>query len=64
MNHHAVANLARAYAVQARIEGMKAENTLREQLGESPAYGEHAFNVEAAQLEEIARDTLEWGWQK
>jgi hypothetical protein len=63
MNHHCVAALANIAAAQARIEGMKSANLLRDQLGESPAYGEDAFNVEAQWLENIARDVLENGWQ-
>lgn len=63
MNHHAVANLALIFAAQARIEGMKAANALRAARDESPAYAENDFSVEAHNLEMLARDTHEWGWQ-
>lgn len=43
-------------AAYARIEGMKAENLQRQALGESMAYGEDAFNVEAMWIEDIARN--------
>jgi len=41
-------------ATQARIEGMKAENAHRLECGNSIAYGEEAFNIEAFQLEQLA----------
>lgn len=63
MNHHAVANLALIFAAQARIEGMKAENAQRASRGESLAYDEGSFFTEAHNLELLARDTNEWGWQ-
>lgn len=38
-------------AAQARIEGMRAENTARQQRGESMAYDDKAFFVEAMENE-------------
>lgn len=40
-------------AVVTEREGMKAENTNREQRGESMAYGEDAFGVLVAELARI-----------
>jgi len=64
MNHHAIANLARILACNARVEGMKAENAHRDACGQSVAYGEEAFLAEANELERLAQDTLTWGWQQ
>ena len=63
MNYYCVAALANIAAAQARIEGMKSANLLRDKLGESPEYGEDEFNVEAKWLEDIARDVMENGWK-
>jgi len=41
---HALA-LANFFVAVAELEGMKAENALRERRGESPAYGEEAFSA-------------------
>ena len=41
-------------AVQAEIEGMKAENILREQNEQSPACGEKQFNEIANRLSDLA----------
>ena len=53
MSSQLVGILAAIFAAQARIEGMKAENSLRECQGNSPAYGEDAFNHEAAFLQHL-----------
>jgi len=49
-----VQRLALTFALQAEIEGMKSANLLREQNGESPAYGEVAFFDKAEQLRNLA----------
>lgn len=49
-----VRRLALVLAVQAEIEGMKAENLLREQNNESPAYGDESFCNKAAELKNLA----------
>ncbi len=54
MNEYDVKRLALVLAVQAEIEGMKAENMLRDQNNESPAYGAKQFNEQAEQLRNIA----------
>lgn len=41
-------------ASQARIAGMQAENAQRLDCGNSIAYGEDAFNIEAAFLEQLS----------
>jgi len=37
-------------AIKAEIEGMKSENKLREQQGNSPAYGEGSFYKKAEEI--------------
>ena len=64
MNHHAIANLGFILACNARIEAMKAANMLRADHGKANAYGEDSFALEQAELSRLARDTLEYGWQK
>ena len=54
MNEYDVKRLALVLAVQAEIEGMKAENNLREQLHEAPAYGASQFNECANRLTNLA----------
>lgn len=54
MTHYDVKRLALVLAVQAEIEGMKAENMLREQNGDSPAYGMSQFRDMQCQLEHFA----------
>jgi len=39
----AVYVMSQAVCAQAKIEGMKAENTLREMRGETPAYSDEDF---------------------
>ena len=41
-------------AAQARIAGMQAENAQRLDCGNLIAYGEDAFNIEAAFLEQLS----------
>ena len=54
MTHYDVKRLALVLAVQSEVEGMKAENMLREQNKQSPAYGEEAFNDIANRLSDLA----------
>jgi hypothetical protein len=54
MNSYDVKRLALVLAIQAEIEGMKAENKNREQLNHSMAYTEHDFNNQAERLRELA----------
>lgn len=53
MVHHINAAVA---ASMARIAAMQAENTYREQCGNSIAYGEEAFHVEATLIQNAAND--------
>lgn len=53
-----VRRLALVLAEQAEIEGMKAANLLREQNGESPAYGESEFSYRAHELRRLAYDAV------
>ena len=48
--------IIQSMAVQAEIEGMKAENKQREYLGQSMAYSEDCFNLKAQELNELARE--------
>ena len=52
--HYNVKRLALVLAVQAEIEGMKADNLLREQIGYSPAYGDVQFCEKAEELRNLA----------
>ena len=61
MNAHA--KYAEVLAAYARCMGMMAENMERERRGESMAYTEHSFSVEAQQMELLAREIQESGWQ-
>ena len=54
MTDSTVKRLALILAVQAEIEGMKAENIQREHQGLSVAYGDHSFKIKADELREIA----------
>ena len=56
MDAHTVKILGLILAASARVEGMKAENEYRLTCGNSPAYGEEAFAVEANYLESLARE--------
>lgn len=54
MNEYDVKRLALVLAVQAEIEGMKAENLQRDVEGNSPAYREDAFATKAEDLRILA----------
>jgi len=54
MDMYNVVRLALVLAIQADIEGMKTENVLRKQCGESPAYEEKAFFEQAELLRNLA----------
>lgn len=54
MNSFVVENLARIYAIQAEIDGMKAENWMRVMQGLTIAYGEENFLAKSSQLQQIA----------
>ena len=43
-----------AQACMTRVAGMEAENTKREQLGQSLAYGEEAFEAQAKAIDYFA----------
>lgn len=64
MNATAIACQIRAYAVIAMIEGMKAENEFSVSCGNGIRYGEEAFYNAQADLERLAQECLEWGWQQ
>lgn len=53
-NYYAAKRLALILAVQAEIEGMKAENMQRQILGHSMAYSENDFADKAMDLRNIA----------
>ena len=55
MDYYSVKRLALVLATQAEIEGMKVENTIREQQDLSPAYDNSQFQYMAKTLEGIAR---------
>jgi len=54
MNEYDVKRLAEVLAIQAEIEGMKAENLGRGNLGHSMAYGNGDFQNKAEELRSIA----------
>ena len=54
MNYYTVKRLALILAVQAEIEGMKAENMQREQKGYSMAWTESDFCEKAEELRRLA----------
>lgn len=54
MTAYAASVLVDAMVVQARIEGMKAENAHREACGQGVAYGEEAFFGESDTLAHFA----------
>lgn len=54
MTEYDVRRLALVLSVQAEIEGMKAENMLREQNNESPAYGNSQFSEVSNRLTNLA----------
>lgn len=56
MDAHTVRIFGFILAASVRVEGMKAENQARIARGECAAYGEDAFNIEAAHIESLARE--------
>lgn len=56
MSPQLVSILAQVLASDARVQGMMAENATREGGGNSPAYGQVAFDHEAAHLDMLATD--------
>lgn len=54
MNEFDVKRLGLILAIQAEIEGMKAENTYREQLGHDISYYEESFKNKAKELRDVA----------
>lgn len=50
--------LALITAAQARIAGMQAENAYRLACGNSVAYADEAFGIEADQLERLATEAI------
>lgn len=63
MNAFGHSKFAMVLAAYARVQGMVAENAHREACGNSVAYGEEAFAIEAAQMEDLAREIAENGWR-
>lgn len=63
VNSHGLAAFVNAMACNARVLGMQAENSHRQACGNSPAYGEDAFNIEARVMDEYATQIRENGWQ-
>ncbi|ATS92266.1 hypothetical protein [Stenotrophomonas phage DLP4] len=61
MNATCVQQLGNILAANARVLGMQAENQHRLSLGQSIAYDDAAFNVEADQMEAAAREVANWG---
>ena len=45
-------------AAHARVRGMMAENQHRLSVGQSIAYGEEAFNIEAAHMENLGQSLI------
>lgn len=54
MNNYDVKRLALILAIQAEIEGMKAENKERELLGHSLSYSEKQFQDKGLELKNLA----------
>ena len=54
MDHYDVKRLALVLALQAEIEGMKADNSYRERRGESQAYDGEDFSTKSDELETLA----------
>lgn len=54
MDFYDVRRLALVLAVQAEVEGMKAENMQREAVGSSMAYDDGAFSDKANELRNLA----------
>jgi len=56
MDAHTLKIQLQGYAIVARIVGMQAENAHRMCTDQSVAYGEEAFEIQAAALEQLAHD--------
>lgn len=56
MSPQLVGILAAIFAAQARVAGMQAENAHRVACGNSPSYGEEAFQIEAHHMEVLANE--------
>ena len=54
MNEYDVKRLALVFAIQAEIEGMKAENTYREINEQDLTYGQGDFAIKAEELRVLA----------
>lgn len=54
MNQYDIQRLALVLALQAEIEGMKAENKFREMEGHSLSYNEASFQEKAEKLRNVA----------
>lgn len=54
MHYYDVKRLALVLAIQAEIEGMKAENTQRERMNYSLAYTDADFQAKAEELRALA----------
>jgi hypothetical protein len=54
MNEYDVKRLARVFAIQAEIEGMKIANVMAIDRGFTPPHGEGSFQEKAFQLESLA----------
>lgn len=54
METYDVRRLALVLAVQAEIDGMKAENKVRELNGMQLAYNDDSFNIKAEELRDLA----------
>ena len=53
IHHYDVVRLGKILAVQAEIEGMKAENKQREIIGQSMAYSDMDFQDKASEFRNI-----------
>jgi len=54
MNEYDIKRLALVLAIQAEIEGMKAENLIREQVSHTVAYEGRHFQEKAEELRNLA----------
>ena len=54
MSPQLVGLLAAIFAGQARVLGMQAQNAHRAACGDSPAYTDEAFSIEAAHLDRLS----------
>lgn len=55
MNNRQLPLLINAYAINARIEGMRISNQARQENGYANAYGDDEFFAAERELEELAR---------